>query len=604
MRVLFVHPEKYLNYGIPAGISILSAIIKKKGHEADIFDTTFLKSDIKENTLSDDSDAKNASAGDEQSINDVPFGTLNIANKKNGITHDRQKSKTGIFKETEYTMDDLVRDDPVVNISEALQQKIDTFNPEVIALSTMTTTFDFGVNLLRNVKYNAVVIVGGVHPTIATDDCLAQDVIDIACVGEADDTFPELLDLMQKGKDYYHVKGMNFKLKDGSIVRNTVAPRVDLNTLPVPDWDIFDSRHLFRPFDGEIYQGSFYSQARGCPMQCTYCVDPTISEITGGRKNYFRIQDPEVTYEQLKFLKEKYNATWFKFVDDTFLLPKIEHLERLRDLIQPLNIMFGCSVMPNTIKEDKVKLARDMGCVAMSVGVESGNNEIRRSIMRNYKNDQVIERLRMVQSYGIRVSTFNIIGFPGETRSNVFETIELNRRIGTGTANVYILYPYPGSPIAIEHKVPLRNESGQIHEIDIGPELGFSEMSADELKGLRSTFNLYLELPKSLYPIINLAEKQNESGQKILQLLDTLATQMTSGSVIEMESLIDIVSTKSLDFSISPKLKVPKIFSKILNAIKDESEISIAVGALASTYKGEVLTIEKPYEPIRQRVEY
>ena len=85
MRVLFVHPEKFLNYGIPAGISILSAIIKKKGHEADIFDTTFLKSDIKENTLSDDSDAKNASAGDEQIINDVPFGTLNIANKKNGI---------------------------------------------------------------------------------------------------------------------------------------------------------------------------------------------------------------------------------------------------------------------------------------------------------------------------------------------------------------------------------------------------------------------------------------------------------------------------------------------------------------------------------------
>ena len=46
--------------------------------------------------------------------------------------------------------------------------------------------------------------------------------------------------------------------------------------------------------------------------------------------------------------------------------------------------------------------------------------------------------------------------------------------------------------VAIEHKVPLRNESGQIHEIDIGPELGFSELSADELKGLPSTFNLYL----------------------------------------------------------------------------------------------------------------
>ena len=69
---------------------------------------------------------------------------------------------------------------------------------------------------------------------------------------------------------------------------------------------------------------------------------------------------------ELNYKKKKKNAIYnqydrqkliqsFKFVDDTFLLPKIEHLERLRDLIQPLNIMFGCSVMPNTIKEDKVK---------------------------------------------------------------------------------------------------------------------------------------------------------------------------------------------------------------------------------------------------------
>ena len=91
-----------------------------------------------------------------------------------------------------------------------------------------------------------------------------------------------------------------------------------LDNLPCPDWGLFDERHLFRPFEGKIYKGSFYSQSRGCPMQCKYCVDPTESRLTGGVAGYFRVQKPEVTIAHLTELKEKYGATWYKFSDDTF----------------------------------------------------------------------------------------------------------------------------------------------------------------------------------------------------------------------------------------------------------------------------------------------
>lgn len=576
MRVLFFHPEKYLNYGIPAGISILSAIIKKHGHVVDLFDTTFLKT----KNLSDghhlakDDDSKNASAGD----------VFDVAIEENEDDELLGKQSAGLFKQTEYSMDDLVADDPYVVLEDELQKKIDEFKPDVIALSTMTATFDSAVNLLRKVKYDAVVLVGGVHPTIACDDCLEQDVIDVACVGEADNTFLELLNLMDAGEDYYHVKSMNFKLADGTIIKNEVAPRVELNDLPTPDWGLFDSRHLFRPFDGEIYQGSFYSQARGCPMQCTYCVDPTIAEITGGRKSYFRIQDPQVTFNQLSELKEKFNATWFKFVDDTFLMPKIEHLQELRDLLVPLGIKFGCSVMPNTIREDKLKLAVDMGCVAMSVGIESGNDEVRRSVKRFYRNENVVKKLKMAQDYGIRVSTFNIIGFPGETRENVFETIELNRQIGSNAANAYVLYPYHGTPIAVEQKIPLRDGEGKIPTIDIGHTLGFSKMGADELLGLRSTFNLYLMLPKSLYPIIYFAEAQTEIGNKFLNELTKLTVAQLSKVTLSTMSLNSIINQTLGINEIVEDIQVPKLFSRLLTkAISVENKQTI-INALIDTY--------------------
>jgi len=581
MRVLFFHPEKYLNYGIPAGISILSAIIKKAGHTVDLFDTTFLKTADKNDGhhLEVNDDSKNASAGD---VFDVP-----IDDEDNSELAGKQSA--GLFKETAYSMDDLIRDDPYVVLEDELQKKIDEFKPDVIALSTMTATFDSAVNLLRKVTYDAKVIVGGVHPTIASDDCLAQDVIDIACVGEADDTFLELLDLMDKGEDYFHVKSMNFKKEDGTIVKNCIAPRVELNNLPTPDWGLFDSRHLFRPFDGEIYQGSFYSQARGCPMQCTYCVDPTIAEITGGRKNYFRIQDPQVTFNQLSELKKEFNATWFKFVDDTFLMPQIDHLEELRDLIAPLNIMFGCSVMPNTIREDKVKLAVEMGCVAMSVGIESGNDEVRRSVKRFYRNENVVKKLKMAQSYGIRVSTFNIIGFPGETRENVFETIELNRQIGSNAANAYVLYPYHGTPIAVEQKIPLRDGEGKIPTIDIGHTLGFSEMSSDELLGLRSTFNLYLMLPKGLYPVIYFAEAQTELGNLFLNELTKLTVAQLSNSPLAIVSLASLLEDNSGARALNVDVQVPKLFTKLLARDIPLDIKQTVVSALIDVYKEEVL---------------
>ncbi|MES2771144.1 MAG: radical SAM protein, partial [Pseudomonadota bacterium] len=277
----------------------------------------------------------------------------------------------------------------------------------------------------------------------------------------------------------------------------------------------FDRRHLFRPFDGEIYAGSFYSQSRGCPMQCTYCIDPTVSKMVGGAKTYFRMQPPAVTLAHLTELKEKFGATWYKFTDDTYLLPAVEHLTELGEGLKSLGIQFACSVMPNTITEEKVRLAKDMGCVSMSIGVESGNEGIRKMIRRHYRDETLIRNLKIVSDYGIRISTFNIIGFAGETRENVFETIELNRKLKSGSCNVYILFPYPGTAIQKEYDIPLRRADGLIMPVSEAKNLGLSAMLPAELEGLQNTFNLYLTLPKTLWGIIELAEHAEEGGNRL-----------------------------------------------------------------------------------------
>jgi radical SAM superfamily enzyme YgiQ (UPF0313 family) len=545
MRVLFVYPEHYLNIGIPGGISMLSANLKKHGHETALVDTTFMKVDPEFNSRTFDAKA--------------------MHQKLHGGLGEKEADTAGIspMKRTAYTIEDLVRDDPLVTHQEQFQLAIDTFKPDLIALSTMTSTFDFVMDLLRTVTYDCPVVAGGIHPTIAVDDCMSQKEIDIACYGEADTVMVELCDLMEAGKDYTNVKSMVFRMPDGSIKRNPPAPRVDNEELPCPDWGLFDRRHLFRPFDGKIYTGSFYIQSRGCPMKCTYCVDSTVAAMTGGHAGYFRHQRPEITIKHLTELKEKFGVNWIKFADDSFLLPKTEHLEELGEGLNRLGMQFGCSVMPNTITEEKVKLARKMGCVAMSVGVESGNAEIRKMVKRHYKDDALVERLKIVQKHGIRLSTFNIIGFPGETRDNVFETINLNRRIGTSACNVYILFPYPGTPIQIEHKIPIRGENGKMLPVAQAKHLGLSKMSPDELEGLQHTFNLYLHMPKELWPLVRLAETSDERGLTIRELVRRFTVSALSSDAADFVTLETALPSGKTVNGVAQDLQIPKALAAI-----------------------------------------
>jgi len=520
LKILFVYPESYLNIGIPGGIAVMSALLKQRNHEVDLFDTCFLKTE------------------EYQKTQDVHGGV--------GLS---DKGGVSVFKKTDYSIEDLVANDPVVNLAEEFQKKIDSFSPDIIALSCMTSTFDFTCDLVRSVKHKAIVIVGGVHATIAYEDCLDQDCIDYAFVGEADRGIISFVELLEKNEDVTKTPGLAHKNINGEYTNNKVGSRVCLDDLPCPDWGLFDERHLFRPFEGKIYKGSFYSQSRGCPMQCKYCVDPTESAITGGPIGYFRVQKPEITIAHLTELKEKYGATWYKFSDDTFLLPKIDHLKELAVGFKKLGIQFGCSVMINTMTEEKVAMAKEMGCVSMSIGIEAGSPEIRESLNRKYSDEKLFKGIGWMHKHGIKVSSFNIIGCPGETREQVFETIELNRKLSVESCNVYIMFPYPGTPIQIESKLPIRDKNGRLLQVSEAKNLRLSKIPPDELEGLEKTFNIYLNLPKSLWPVIKLAESK-ENWTNILSPLKDFSVEFISDQ-IEMYALRE-------DFFEINSRKVPK----------------------------------------------
>lgn len=486
IKVLFIYPNEYLSIGIHSGIAILSAVLKEAGHTVDLLDFTFVKTKI-----------------------------LEI----------EKTSGPSVFLPTEYTLEDLVTKDPITSLEEAYNQKINSFNPEIIAVSVMTGHFSSIVAFLEKVHIPCKVIFGGIHPTICPEETLSKDVIDFICVGEAEEMFLELLESLENGKDYTTIKNLGYK-ENGKLIINSLRPFIDLNKLPVPDWGLFDKRHLFRPFMGKIYTGSFYVMSRGCPGQCTYCVNSSLREKQKGCGRYFRYQSPETTIKQLKALNEKFNASWFKLADDSIMLFKVKYLKELSKGLKPLDFMFGCSIRPETVTERKIELIKEMGVVAASLGIESGNERIRKEVLwRPMTNEQIINAIKLLQKYNIRVSTFNMIGLPEETRENVFETIKLNKMLNIETSSVYILYPYPGTHINDKFNVNIYDENREIIPVSRASKFNLSTMEPSEVEGLIMTFELYVRLPEKLWPIIKIAEKSDETACELREALQYLVLE-------------------------------------------------------------------------------
>ena len=481
MRVLFLFPNSYMSYGIPTGIATLIAVARQAGHRVDLFDFTFIKTEA-----------------------------LDIIENPQ------------VFLPTPYTMYDLVKDDPVQSLEEVFENKLKSFNPELIAMTAMTGTFDLGIKLLSKFKgkLNCPVIVGGIHATIDPQDALAPEIVDMICVGEGEDMLLELCERMGKGKDYLDINNLGYKV-GGKVHINSLRSLVDIDKLPPPEWSVFDERHLFRAFMGNVYKGSFYVMSRGCPFQCTYCVNgPLRNRFRECGSKYFRYQAPQTTIEQIAHLKNTYAGQWFKFADDSIMGFDEDYLAQLADGLEPLKIQFGCSVRPETTTDRKVALLKRMGCVAASVGIESGNETLRKNILNRRMTNQHIENaVNIIKGHGIRLSTFNMVGLPEETRENVFETIRLNRKIGSKSANVYVIYPYPGTDLYTRYELNFRDQFGKMIPVSKASNFHLSKMNPQEVDGLHRTFHLYLQLDKELWPAIKLAEEFSDKGNSIYKIL-------------------------------------------------------------------------------------
>jgi len=332
---------------------------------------------------------------------------------------------------------------------EEIVKKVKNYKPDILAYSIMTGEHVYHIELNQMVRAyyeNALSVFGGPHPTYSPE-MIEKDYVDAICRGEGEIYFLQLIEKVSKGQDFYDTKNFWFKKKDGTIIKNPIGTLVEnLDDAPSPDRKLMYSSDRALEARGT----KLFMATRGCPYQCTYCFNHAYNALTKGKGEMIRSRSVDSIIAEIKEVKDNYFMDRVNIDDDIFLLKPKGWLEEFAEKYpKEIGLPLFCNVRPETITEKTGYLLKKMNCTHVAMGIECGNNEVARKVLkRNTTNERIIESVKILKKNNVKVMTQNLIGLPIKNPTKVdYDTLDFNIKLKPYFAWSSILYPYPGTEI-------------------------------------------------------------------------------------------------------------------------------------------------------------
>ncbi len=320
------------------------------------------------------------------------------------------------------------------------------YDPDVVCYSVTTGMHLYLAELNRKVREavpRAVSVFGGPHPTFVPD-YVETEGIDVICRGEGEHALVELVGRIERGERFDDVQNLWVKDREtGEIARNPVRPLVqDLDELGFPDRDvIYDAAPIYRDSDRKV----FVSQ-RGCPMNCSFCFHHAWKgKIYGVRnKEYVRKRSVSHLLAEIRDVRDRYNLKFVHFVDDIFNMRNDWLEEFCERYPREVGLPFDVILMANLTSEKHIAMLSAAGCVYARIALEAASDYVRNAIFRkNTTRKQLTDAAGWIRQHGIRLGTLNMLGGPGSTMEDEFDTLRLNIECKADHPLVSIMQPYP-----------------------------------------------------------------------------------------------------------------------------------------------------------------
>lgn len=316
---------------------------------------------------------------------------------------------------------------------------IKEYSPDLIGITSTTAVIEEAHDIAKLCPEKIKVIIGGIHASSMPQETLEKfERFDYLVRGEGEFT---MLELIQK-RSLSKIRGLSYR-NDKKIIHN---PDRELNNkldeLPFPAREFLPMNKYFS-VGAKQNPSDYILSSRGCPYQCIFCAD----HLVHGKK--FRFRSPENIMKEVEEIYKRGARDW-DFVDDNFTFIN-ERVEKFCDLMieKGLNkkMSWRCA---NGIRVDRIspKLLKKMkkaGCYMVSLGIESGNEEVLKKMKKSINLEKVRQAVKWCNKIGIETRGLFMFGNLGENRDTMEDTIKFAKSLDLDTATFHITIPFPNT---------------------------------------------------------------------------------------------------------------------------------------------------------------
>lgn len=333
-----------------------------------------------------------------------------------------------------------------IGLEEFIKSELDQvdFQPDLVGLSILfSTAHESSQIIIREVRKKwgkAAIVCGGNHASNYYDRLLKNQAIDFVVRGEGELSFAALAEnLINKTENniigVYNLK----KLKSGEAA-NELSPMIyDLENLPLPAFDLLDLDYYRKTIGGSLMF------SRGCPFQCSFCASHTVH----GRKVRFKSFGRIIAEFELLIKTNGFKKIVIE--DDLFAADKKKFIaiaDKIAKDYGSIKFLLPQGLSVAVLDEEIIDAMIKMGMDQASLAIESGSEYVQKNIIK--KNVSLTKARRILQYFrkkNFYIYTNFILGFPGETKELMQETLKFINSLDVDWVYIFRALPLPGSEI-------------------------------------------------------------------------------------------------------------------------------------------------------------
>ena len=337
-------------------------------------------------------------------------------------------------------------------------EAVERFKPDLIGVTCMFTMTHLAMKRLCEFlePFGIPIAIGGVHVTNDADRVL-DDIPSarIAFLREADRAVQAFVETVRANASSADL---------GQVILNDPARgrrhRFDRDLRParealnvIPAYDLIDIGDLTQfgvigNFHGFKPKGARFATClsnRGCRAQCTFC---SVRNFNG---KAVRQRDVDNVLDELQLLHERYGIVHITWLDDDLLKDHGRAIALFDGMVRRnLGLTWDATngVIAASCTDEVVHAMAASGCIALNIGMESGNPDILRQVKKPGNVQNFLAAAEVLRRYeAIHARVFLMLGFPGETLRQINDTINVARTMDLDWCGITVLQPLPNTPI-------------------------------------------------------------------------------------------------------------------------------------------------------------